>query len=56
MGNKKPVILYLDKETVEWLDGKVSEGYKKSSLIRHAVEIYRDVDIAAAEYELDHEQ
>jgi len=37
MAKKKPTIVSLDPEQVEWLERKRSEGYSKSGLIRHAV-------------------
>jgi Arc/MetJ-type ribon-helix-helix transcriptional regulator len=37
MARKKPTIVALDKDQVEWLESKVEEGYSKSGLIRFAV-------------------
>jgi len=37
MAKKKPTIVSLDQDQLEWLEGKVREGYSKSGLIRYAV-------------------
>lgn len=37
MVNKKPTIVALDKEQIQWLESKIEEGYSKSGLIRYAV-------------------
>ena len=37
MAKKKQTIVSLDKDQIEWLEGKVEEGYSKSGLIRYAV-------------------
>ena len=38
VAHKKPTIVSLDKEQIEWLENKVNnEGYSKSGLIRYAV-------------------
>lgn len=57
MGKKKPTIVALDKEQVEWLDSKVEEGYSKSGLIRHAVKrLMADPDLLHKEREVQKKQ
>jgi hypothetical protein len=38
MARKTPIGVYLDPEQAKWLDGKAEDGYKKSSLMRLALE------------------
>lgn len=38
MSGKRPLGVYLDPEQVKWLNGKAEDGYKKSSLMRLALD------------------
>ncbi len=52
MPNEKLVstVVYLDSGVAAWLDAKSLEGCKKSALIRRALHIYMDSELAADEY------
>lgn len=34
---KKPIVVLLDQEQIDWLESKIEEGYSKPGLIRYAV-------------------
>jgi len=36
----KPVVVYVNKEISNWLEGKALEGYKKAGLVRHILSEY----------------
>lgn len=44
---EKRVVVYLDPETCDWLDGKAIEGYKKAALVRHIIAEYRKSEVAS---------
>ena len=44
------IAVYIDKALAKWLGSKVNQGYKRSSLIRKALHIYMDSELAADEW------
>lgn len=42
----KPVVVYVDRELSDWLEGKVLEGYKKGSLIRRILSEHAKKEVA----------
>jgi len=34
---KKPTVISLDEEQLQWLESKIAEGYSKSGLVRYAI-------------------
>lgn len=44
------VVVYLDRVLADWLGRKSLEGYKKSTLIRRALHVYRESEMAADEW------
>ncbi|MGI0141923.1 MAG: hypothetical protein ACREBF_04740 [Candidatus Micrarchaeales archaeon] len=44
------VVVYLDKTLAAWLASKALEGYKKATLIRRALHIFRESKMQAQEY------
>ncbi len=37
MVKKKPIIVSLDQEQIDWLESRVEEGYSKPGLVRYAI-------------------
>ena len=37
MGKKKPIVVSLDQEQINWLESKIEEGYSKPGLVRYAI-------------------
>ena len=35
MEKQKPLVVYLDRELSDWVEGKALAGWKKSGLVRH---------------------
>ena len=46
LGKLRPLVVYVDKELSDWLEGKALEGYKKGGLIRHIVAEYARNEVA----------
>ena len=46
MEKLKPVVVYVDREISEWLEGKALEGYKKAGLVRHILTEYVKREVA----------
>jgi len=41
------MVVYLDKTLAQWLERKTLEGYKKATLVRRALHLYRDSELEA---------
>ncbi len=55
MGRKKPIVVLLDQEQIEWLESKTEEGYSKPGLIRYAVKRLMEESSKAKVKELETE-
>lgn len=55
MAKKKPIVVSLDQEQIDWLESKTEEGYSKPGLIRYAVKRLMEESSKAKVKELEAE-